>query len=40
MKRLTLIATVAGIILAATWPVRHPVKFVKHSAHVVKVIVW
>lgn len=40
MKRIVMIATMAGIFLSVTYPVRHPVRLVKHSARVVKVILW
>lgn len=30
----------AGIIRVATYPVRHPVKLIKKTSHVIKVIIW
>lgn len=45
MKRIVLVllaASVAnaGIIRVVTYPVRHPVKLVKKTGHVVKLIIW
>jgi hypothetical protein len=30
----------AGIIRVVTYPVRHPVKVIKKTGHIIKVVVW
>lgn len=30
----------AGVIRALTYPVRHPIRLVKRTPHIIKVIVW